>query len=60
MRPRVMKAQNPLGWAREALGPTTFDAAFRRGQEMTLEEVVTYALELTRWQAPIRYNNDGA
>jgi predicted ATPase/class 3 adenylate cyclase len=43
---QVIAAYDPRGRARAALGEEKFDAALRRGGEMTLDETVEYVLEM--------------
>jgi len=45
---QVIAAYDPRGRARAALAPESFDAATRRGGEMTLEEAVEYVLEMAK------------
>ena len=43
---RFITDVDPRGTAREALGPAAFDAAFERGQALTLDEAVDLVLEM--------------
>lgn len=45
---QVIAAYDPRGRAKAALDPETFDAASRRGREMTLEEAVEYVVEMAK------------
>jgi len=45
---QLVAAYDPRGRAQGALDPETFDAALRRGREMTLEEAVAYVLEMAK------------
>jgi hypothetical protein len=45
---QVITAYDPRGRARAALGGEKFDAALRRGGEMTLEETVEYVLDMAK------------
>jgi predicted ATPase/class 3 adenylate cyclase len=42
---RVIAAMDPHGRAKAALDPETFEAAFRRGRELTSQEAQAYGLE---------------
>jgi predicted ATPase/class 3 adenylate cyclase len=45
---RVLAQMDARGRAKAALDPEAFEAALRRGREMTLEEAVAYVLEIAR------------
>jgi len=45
---QTLAFMDPRGRTRAALDPEAFEAAIRRGREMTLEEAVAYVLEIAK------------